>query len=339
MDCEPGEEKKVAFPGGPTICEFPGPTALDAVRALPGGIYAPIIKLSNPLGTTYYSGSLSTRELTDAFIHAGTRPAGGFWGEAAPYILLAQQLALSAVLPGVAVAAGNVALNVYESRRNDMAINIGGILSATGQAFGGIANPYSQALSVGANIASAFFQPPPPAPIPAPVMMMPQVYSAPAVSASPVFDVANRNLPAPTGGGSRGMTQEIFGAASKMLQRLGIAPRSVSGFLSNTRKALSSLASLARRTPSGTLISLLVGLGLAAQEANQLAGWWATTGKRRRRINPANVTALRRSLRRVGAFEKLAARVHRGEGKICRGRTRSRKSCVACRSNPCRCKR
>ena len=263
------------------------------------------------------------------------KPVGGFLGEAAPYIVLGQQLALAAVLPGAALAAGNLAQTLATATRDKMALNVGALLGAVGQAAGGVSGSYGQLVSAGANIASAFFQPQAPAMTAA---TFAPVYQIPAAS-QPTYGttVAQKNLPAVSGGGGRGMSQEIFGAASRMLASLGFAPKTVGSFMSATRRAMSSLASLARRTPAGTLISLLVGLGLAVNEANQLAGWWATTGKRRRRINPTNVHALRRSLRRISSFEKLASRVHRGEGKICRTRGRRRSSCGTCRKTPCRC--
>lgn len=58
---------------------------------------------------------------------------------------------------------------------------------------------------------------------------------------------------------------------------------------------------------------------------------------KRRRMRVTNVRALRRSMRRLKGFSRLARRVE-GQLKLGRGRSRSRSgACRVCRSNPCSC--
>ena len=65
-----------------------------------------------------------------------------------------------------------------------------------------------------------------------------------------------------------------------------------------------------------------------------MAVWEAHTLKRRR-MNPANVKALRRSARRIESFHRLCKRVD-----VLRphGQTRRRSKCATCHRDPCRCK-
>ena len=60
--------------------------------------------------------------------------------------------------------------------------------------------------------------------------------------------------------------------------------------------------------------------------------------KKRRRMNVANSRALRRSLRRLNGFEKLAHRVSAQLSRqASRGRSRRSSRCPACRHSPCTC--
>jgi len=65
-----------------------------------------------------------------------------------------------------------------------------------------------------------------------------------------------------------------------------------------------------------------------------MAVWEAHTLKRRR-MNPANVKALRRSARRIESFHRLCRRV---DVLRPRGRSRARARCATCHRDPCRCK-
>lgn len=181
--------------------------------------------------------------------------------------------------------------NVPVEENQPMAFNVGQFLGGVGQAFGGSSNQYLSGFGQLAGMASAF---------------VPQPMSNPMAIPSGggnVYTVGNTvNLPAkvPTSG----MTKDIFDAASKLLARLGIPVRSASAFIPAAKRALSGVASLARRTPAGTVISLLTGLGLTAMEANLLVSWQAQR-RRHRRMNPANSKALRRAARRIKSFHRL----------------------------------
>ena len=74
--------------------------------------------------------------------------------------------------------------------------------------------------------------------------------------------------------------------------------------------------------------------GWVADEVLQRAFFDAVT-KKSRRMNPANVRALRRSIRRVKSFHRLC-----GQADVLRSRGRSRARsavCGTCRKSPCRC--
>ena len=152
------------------------------------------------------------------------------------------------------------------------------------------------------------------------------------------YPVGNQqNLPVPAQPrGTVTMTKEIFDALNKMLGKLGIQPRSVSAFMSAAKRALGAIAAFARRTPAGTIVSVLIGLGLTAYEANLLTAWYSQK-KKRRRMNPANSKALRRAARRIRSFHRLCQhtdviKTHRSRRVISYGRR-----CGTCRKNPCAC--
>lgn len=202
-----------------------------------------------------------------------------------------------------------------------MALNVGGLLQGVAGIFGGNQNPYFQTVSSVAGLASNFFQPSanvPAVAAPRPMPMSPTLVSGPV--ALPRIGVA--------------LTQEVFNAGNKMLARLGLRfPATTSGFTSVLRRALLSVASLARRTPVGTMVSVLIGLGLTAYEANLLTVWHSQR-RRGRRINPSNSKALRRAVRRIKSFHKLCTHT---DVIRSRGRSRTSARCGSCRKNPCRC--
>lgn len=175
-----------------------------------------------------------------------------------------------------------------------MGFNWGQFIGGVGSALGGSSNQYLSGFGqIAGTLAPAF------SPMGANRMALPMA----AASGGQVYTVGNTvNLPAkvPTSG----MTKDIFDAASKLLARLGIPVRSASAFIPAAKRALSGVAALARRTPAGTVISLLTGLGLTAMEANLLVSWQAQRRKHRR-MNPANSKALRRAARRIKSFHKL----------------------------------
>ncbi len=79
--------------------------------------------------------------------------------------------------------------------------------------------------------------------------------------------------------------------------------------------------------------SALIGLGFTAEAINELM----VAGPGRRRMNVANVKALRRGLRRAEGFNKLACRVQASLATYGRRSTRSSARCRTCRKSPCRC--
>lgn len=211
---------------------------------------------------------------------------------------------------------GTLAPSLQPTGVTPMGFDLGGFLQSIGGALGGSSNQSIAALGTVSQTASNFFQP---------------TASVPAMSGGGAMTVS-RNLPAVRGGS---LTKEVFDAGLQVLTRLGIpSPASTGGFTSVLKRALTSIATLARRTPTGTMVSLLVGLGLGAYEASLLTIWHAQK-KRGRRMNPANSKALRRSVRRIKSFHKLCqvADVLKTRGS----RSRSVGRCGSCKKSPCRC--
>lgn len=175
-----------------------------------------------------------------------------------------------------------------------MALNIGGILGTVGSVLGSTNatnNPYVSGLSGVLQIASTAFAPTQRAAAPAMT-----VASRPATS-TPTVIGASASV--------RGLTQDIVNIGNKLLGRLGISVRSISAFSPTLKRAIGSIASFARRTPSGTIVSVLAGMGLTALEANTITAWYSQR-KKSRRMNPCNAKALRRAARRIRSFHKLA---------------------------------
>lgn len=222
-----------------------------------------------------------------------------------------------------------------------MGFNLGGLLGVIGgvtQQFGGnISNPYvssvgqlSSAFGSGLTSAQTYrsaFASPGQSMFAQPSAQ--PMFGSPAPQAQ-AMTVSNR-LPSVRAGS---LTQEVFNAGLQVLSRLGIpAPASMGGFSSTLKRALSSIATLARKTPAGTMVSLLMGLGLATYEASLLTIWHAQRRKGRR-MNPANSKALRRAARRIRGFHKLCT--HTDLLKT-RSRSVGRSRCGTCSKSPCRC--
>lgn len=212
----------------------------------------------------------------------------------------------------------------YKTTGDDvMALNLGGILAPIFGLMGNTSNPYAQSIGqIGSAFAGAYNQPRQPS------YAMPQQ----VVQAMPVSNAGVPMIRPP--GQARGLTKEVFDAGVKVLGRLGVPfSASPSGFSSALKRSLGSIASLARRTPSGTMVGLLVGLGLSAFEGSLLTVWHSQR-KRGRRMNPANAKALRRSVRRIKSFHKLCQSTDIIKS---RSRTSSRSRCGTCRKSPCKC--
>jgi len=158
-----------------------------------------------------------------------------------------------------------------------------------------------------------------------------QSSSAPTVQSYPSYSYGAVAQPA------MAMTPQIAGpgiaAATSMIR-----------FLVAQKLGLKSIPSLQRvmqmvRQMSKYLSPAAVAVALGL-ELGQLATIIAASNRRKRRhVNPANVKALRRSMRRLGSFQKLASRVNKQlshvgshrRGAVHRGR------CSSCRKSPCSC--
>src|SRR5688572_24735783 len=131
-----------------------------------------------------------------------------------------------------------------------MAIDIGGLLKGISGVFGTGGTGIGSTIGNVASLASGFFPSP---------QMSQVVQTAVAPMSAPMAMMVRSGgmLPAPVN-----LTKEIFDAGAKMLMRLGLTfPATAGGFSSALKRALSSIASLARRTPTGTMVSVLIGLG------------------------------------------------------------------------------
>lgn len=193
-----------------------------------------------------------------------------------------------------------------------MALNIGGLLGQVGQTFGGQPGAFGQ-LGTAAGLLSQF--------IPRP-QFGGQITQAP-------MTVASRGAIVPVVG--RGLPVDVANAGLKLLNRLGvIATPTASGFTGALKRTISGIASLARRTPTGTIVSVLAGIGLSALEANLLTAW-SSQRRHRRRMNPANIHALRKSVRRVESFHKLVRKID-----IIRSPSVRRVPCAPRRKKVCR---
>lgn len=195
--------------------------------------------------------------------------------------------------PVLGIATGNpgLAFSSFAAPQGGqpMAFNIGQFIGRAGAALGQSSNPYIGGAGQFASFASNF--------VPQATQRIPQPYNGQV--GQPVM----ASVPAIRAGVA--LTQDIFMAGGKVLARLGLSyPATSGGFSSALRRALGSISSLARRTPTGTIVSILSGLGLTAIESYTLTAWYAQK-KRHRRMNVCNAKALRRAGRRIRSFHKL----------------------------------
>lgn len=201
--------------------------------------------------------------------------------------------AYSAVVAATQNRPTNLVQQPVQGGVQPMGLNLGGILGQVSGIFGGSQNPYFQTVSNIAGLASSFTQ---------------QQAFRPNAGPMMVSNQSTNNLPAviPSGPGRSALTKDIFDAGAKILARLGINLTTVTNasVTSALKRALGSIASLARRTPSGTIVSILLGLGLTVMESNTLVAWYAQK-KKHRRMNICNAKALRRAGRRIRSFHKL----------------------------------
>lgn len=131
--------------------------------------------------------------------------------------------------------------------------------------------------------------------------------------------------------------QELFNAALKILDRVGIRVMNPNAVIGQLRRVLAGMLRFARRTPGLTIVSLLANLGLSAVEANRVVVWYSTSGKKTRRVRVTNVKALNRSVRRLEGFMRLARRVEGSLAMRARKSVGRAKRCYKCRKSPCCC--
>jgi hypothetical protein len=173
------------------------------------------------------------------------------------------------------------------------------------------------------------------------------VGATPASFAQPSSSFPGRAMATSQVGGGQAMTvsnrglastanQSVYTAAVDVLGKLNILPRDPNAVLRNIRPVLAKMLRFSRVNPGLTVISMLINLGILATAANELVSWYATAGKKRRRMRVTNVKALRRSVRRLESFHKLARKV---EASLSHSRPRrvSSRRCGSCKKNPCSC--
>ncbi|MGH8755345.1 MAG: hypothetical protein ACREU0_05895 [Burkholderiales bacterium] len=164
-----------------------------------------------------------------------------------------------------------------------MALNIGGLLGQVGNIFGGGQNPIFQGVSNVANLASQFFPQATGRPIGAPTTL--QAFPAMA-AAGPIM---------------RGMAT----VGRSFFNRFPNLATAIQGYRNVGQKVTrANLYSLLKRFGPELLIS---GGILTAAAVSELM----IAGPGRRRMNPGNVKALRRSLRRLESFHHLCVKVDR----------------------------
>jgi len=207
----------------------------------------------------------------------------------------------SAFAPGIARPAATIASSfLYPSRPaaiggDPMGLNISGILSTVGNIFGGAQNPYFQGVSNVANLASGFF----PQPVAQPVA---QRMPVPVIPKSPFGPMGPR-----VGGAVGRSFFNRFPNLAAVIQRWRDLGHKV------TR---AQLYSMLKRWGPEVLVS--GGLITAAAVSELMVA-----GPGHRRMNPGNVKALRRSLRRLESFHQLCQRADklrrpRGSRKGCK---------------------
>jgi hypothetical protein len=196
---------------------------------------------------------------------------------------------LSAVAKtGLAVATKNPSLLLPSQGAPNMGLDLGGILSTVGNIFGGNQNPYFQGVSNVANLASQF---------------VPQQTS---LAARPLLPAAGGAVARAGAMVGRGFFNRFpnLATAIQQLRNRGM----------NVKR--SQLYNMLKRFGPEVLVT---GGLLTAAAVNELM----VAGPGHRRMNPGNVHALRRSMRRLQSFHKLCVtadqlRRPRAKSKPCR---------------------
>lgn len=184
-----------------------------------------------------------------------------------------------------------------------MAFNVGQFLGGIGQAFGGSSNPYISTIGNLANLGSSF--------VPQPVAQRGGGGPPMVLPRSPI-----QRMPM----GRAGVGRSLFNRFPNLAA--GINALRMAG--KNVTRA--SLYSMVRRFGPDFLIS---GGILSAAAISELM----MAGPGRRRMNPANAKALRRSVRRIKSFHKLCASTDIIKSR----RGSSSRRCAKCKQSPCGC--
>jgi hypothetical protein len=174
-------------------------------------------------------------------------------------------------------AATNLGTSLVEKPEVPMALNVGGLLQSAAAIFGGNQNPYFQSVSNVAGLATNFF---------------PQAQAYPVMAKVPQIAGSMGALTARVGGAvGRSFFNKYpnLATAMQMLRNQG----------RNIKR--SQLYSMMKRFGPELLISGGILTAAAVSELMQ-------AGPGTRRMNPGNVKALRRSLRRLESFHGLCQR-------------------------------
>jgi hypothetical protein len=230
---------------------------------------------------------------------------------------------------GLGVATRNPSFFLPQQRGANMGFNIGGLLQGIGGALGNVQGANAGGLralgTVSSIIGSGFTVAPRATPVALRQPSMNPVYGQRSILTR--VKQQNSNL------GGAVVPLDVTQAGMMLLDKLGVSISSASAFVPALKRSLSALSSFARRTPTGTVISVLLGLGLSQMAATSLIAWYATK-KKYRRMNPANAKALRRAARRIKGFHRLCQ--HTDLIKT-RSRSSGRGRCGSCKKSPCRC--
>ena len=140
---------------------------------------------------------------------------------------------------------------------------------------------------------------------------------------------ANGGYPAPVSVGYGGQAYPVMGSAPAVISRAGAL---VGASLRNFPSLANSIAALRARGIKATTESLWGMLKKFGPTALESGGFMTAAAisdlmyykstHKRRRMNPANTKALRRSLRRLGAFDRLSSRVSHQLASSCSRRGR-----------------
>lgn len=215
--------------------------------------------------------------------------AGAVTPKLAPVVSFATSLASSVVPGGAALRTGiNLGTSLLPTGGKSMALDVGGILKSVGSIFGGGKNPIFDTISGAANVATQFF----PSPV-SQIAAMPTAARVPAI-------VGPMTRAVPTIGRTFFNRFPNLATSMQLLRNQG----------RNIKR--SQLWSLLKRFGPEVLVT---GGILTAAAVSELM----VAGPGHRRMNPGNVKALRRSMRRLESFHKLCVTAD----KLRRPRSRS----------------